>query len=71
MSLFLMPFIGFDTEEAISNEIIQSNVCEDRLDINGLFIQGCLPNNGITCTTIGPDGTISFGLSPWDPTKLD
>lgn len=66
-SLFVMPFIGSESKELVANEKNQSNVCEDRLDINGFYIQGCLPDNGITCTSTEPDGTISFGSSPTIP----
>ena len=68
ITLFVSPFISSNTNELDTTEKFLPSVCEDKLDVNGMFVESCLPDMGFTCTIISPNGSISFGASPWDPT---
>tara|TARA_R110002124_G_scaffold287282_2_gene472239 strand:+ start:3842 stop:4093 length:252 start_codon:yes stop_codon:yes gene_type:complete len=69
IALFIIPFFGSDIKELNTKKTEKLTVCTEKIDINGMLIEGCMPNMGYTCTIISSDGTFSFGASPTNPTK--
>ena len=63
MVLFITPYLGADVTGPDATKV-QTVLCTEKLDTNGMLVKGCLPDMGFTCIRVGADGKISFGASP-------
>jgi len=69
--IILIAFMLFATKGATSTTVNETSVipgiCRSQMNTKGVTQTACQESTSMSCVTINPDGTVSFGVSVTNP----